>query len=131
MPKHIHADLISEYARLSHLTDRPWEYFEVKYEVNGEWEPCTIVLSFSHLFEYRLKPRTIKIGEYEVSEPLRCEPEIGQPYFLVRIDLIQGAREYRWDGDDRDMMVLKSGLIHLDRESAELHAKAIISLTSK
>ncbi|PHM70377.1 hypothetical protein [Xenorhabdus sp. KJ12.1] len=129
MPKHIHADLISEYARLSHITDRPWEYFEMFH--GGDWCQCYAELIFWSDYKYRLKPRTIKIGEYDVPEPLRCEPEIGQPYFLVRIDLIQGAREYRWDGDDWDMMVLKSGLIHLDRESAELHAKALIALTQK
>ncbi|WP_446471129.1 hypothetical protein [Xenorhabdus stockiae] len=136
MPKHIHADLISEYARLSHITDRPWEYFEVKFEVNGEWEPCTNVLSFSHLFEYRLKPRTIKIGEIEfpapVSNPDLFKLEDKKGYFIPSIENgIPDHFNYHWDNDGTDLDRLNAGMIHLDKESAILHAKALISLTYK
>ncbi|BET96492.1 hypothetical protein [Xenorhabdus taiwanensis] len=132
MPKHIHADLISEYARLAHITDKPWEYFQVKYEVNNKWEFCISDISFNHSFAYRLKPRIIKIGEYDVPEPVSEPLEKYTRYYVPDIDdwVIQNA-SLIWTNDDSDMHYLQCGLIHLDRESAELHAKALISLTSK
>ncbi|MDC9615855.1 hypothetical protein PSI19_18670 [Xenorhabdus khoisanae] len=132
MPKHIHADLISEYARLSHITDSPWEYFEVNYGKN--WHTLKSECGFDHVFAYRLKPRTIKIGSYDVPEPVRNESEINDgefyhvPYFLNGF-----ADTYRcvWVGNDHEMERLRNGLIHKDRESAELHARALIALTAK
>ncbi|MBC8947416.1 hypothetical protein [Xenorhabdus indica] len=137
MTKHIHADLMSEYARLAQITDKPWEYFEYSFEfVVGSlyWNPCEKEISFNKDTLYRLKPKTIKIGEYNVPEPIRNELEINAgeiyhvPYFLNGF-----ADAYRciWIGNDHEIKRLRNGLIHKDRESAELHAKALISLTQK
>ncbi|PHM56543.1 hypothetical protein Xsto_04148 [Xenorhabdus stockiae] len=131
MPKHIHADLISEYARLSHITDRPWEYFEFFY--NGEWGQCNVEIRFSQDCEYRLKPRTIKIGEIEFSEPVRVKLKYDNKYYypIITHGGKDGIDWSYWKNSKLDNGRLNSGLIHLDRESAELHAKALISLTSK
>ncbi|MEQ1977477.1 hypothetical protein, partial [Xenorhabdus sp. SGI240] len=130
MPKHIHADLITEYARLSHITDRPWEYFEIF--AFGEWEPCINELRFKKEIKYRLKPRTIKIGDIEVPEPVR-EPLVdGANYYYPNISYGEfNCNSRPWSGSVCDKDRLSSGLIHLDRESAELHAKALIALTAK
>ncbi|PHM61238.1 hypothetical protein [Xenorhabdus ishibashii] len=132
MAKHIHADLISEYARLSHITDRPWEYFEFKYW--GDWLPENGEILFLPDREYRLKPRTIRIGEYDVPEPVSGLLEYDQEYYypIITDDAFNHLyRRATWDDDSYDNARLKRDLIHLDRESAELHAKALISLTQK
>ncbi|KLU15024.1 MULTISPECIES: hypothetical protein [Xenorhabdus] len=135
MPKHIHADLINEYAKLAQKTDRPWEHFEVlATAVDGSkyWEKCRVPIGFYSNIKYRLKPRTIKIGEYDVPEPVREALENGTEYYYPDISYGEFVCDDRtWSGDVWDKYRLSSGLIHLDRESAELHAKALIALTSK
>ncbi|WP_340611110.1 hypothetical protein [Xenorhabdus bharatensis] len=132
MPKHIHADLISEYARLSHITDRPWEYFEVDRNNEIGWRPCSSDIGFNPGFKYRLKPRTIKIGEYDVPEPVRERLSDNDVYYSPTVEQGSGSfSRYTWHGDLFDIRALSNGLIHLDRESAELHAKALISLTQQ
>jgi hypothetical protein len=132
MPKHIHADLITKYAEFSHITDKPWKYFQVKYEMNSEWEFCIANISFSHLFKYRLKPRTIKIGNIEIPEPIREPLEDEDVYFTPMVDVFFNMTDSKiWTNDERDLELLQRGMIHLNRKSAELHAKALIALTAK
>ncbi|KOP35152.1 hypothetical protein AFK69_00670 [Xenorhabdus sp. GDc328] len=132
MPKHIHADLISEYARLSHITDKPWEYFQYRFADGHDWLDATFAIAFHHNTSFRLKPRTIKIGDIEVPEPVREALMDGADYYYPNISYGCFNCNYRtWSGSICDKDILSSGLIHLDRESAELHAKALISLTSK
>ncbi|MDR0219225.1 MAG: hypothetical protein LBI71_10135 [Enterobacteriaceae bacterium] len=134
MPKHIHADLITKYAELSHITDKPWEYFEYRYRDNGEWLSCIGGISFIDSFQYRLKPRTIKIGNIEVPEPIRNESEINDgefyhvPYFL---NGFADTDRCIWVGRDYEIERLRNGLIHKDKASALIHAKALIALTAK
>ncbi|MGJ0580753.1 hypothetical protein ACR71G_22620, partial [Xenorhabdus bovienii] len=66
---HVHADLITEYARRSHLTDKPWEYFEVLHDDADRWCSLAGEFYFDPDKEYRLKPRTIRIGSVDVPEP--------------------------------------------------------------
>ncbi|MDE9557673.1 hypothetical protein KKJ06_20190 [Xenorhabdus bovienii] len=131
--KHIHADLMMEYAKLAQETDRPWEYFELKYP-DGSWCSIPDSFAFHEKCTYRLKPRTIRIGNIDVPEPVREPLEEYDEYFYVNTGAIYnegGASFSRWMGNDVDNYRLSAGLIHLDRESAELHAKALISLTAK
>ncbi|QTL38756.1 hypothetical protein HGO23_12795 [Xenorhabdus budapestensis] len=131
MAKHIHADLITEYARLSHITDKPWEHFEVNYG-GKDWNTLESECGFDRVFGYRLKPRTIRIGEYDVPEPVRVEPEINTKYFSPSI-LSPSVLfvSFEWSGDFYDSIALNRGMVHLEKESAELHAKALISLTKQ
>ncbi|PHM56695.1 hypothetical protein Xsto_04142 [Xenorhabdus stockiae] len=142
MPKHIHADLISEYARLSHITDKPWEYFEWWSFHKNKWESLSReeLVGFHSDYKYRLKPRTIKIGECDVPEPEREAPKAGTIYYIPNIGYVKTepckySYSYEW-GENEDCVIyeiahLENGLVHLDRKSAELHAKALISLTHK
>ncbi|WP_340619302.1 hypothetical protein [Xenorhabdus siamensis] len=132
MTKHIHADLISEYARLAQITDKPWEHFEVRYL--DRWIPMYSKETFLSSKKYRLKPSTIEIGKYDVPEPVREPLEECDEYYCPDINTFgtPDADSHCWgESIGNDMARLSSGLIHLDRESAELHAKALISLTAK
>ncbi|MGJ0624012.1 hypothetical protein [Xenorhabdus bovienii] len=80
---------------------------------------------------YRLKTRTIKIGDIDVPEPVREPLENEQKYYypcILSDEWLCG--DVLWWGDLYDVARLNRGLIHLDPESAELHAKALISLTA-
>lgn len=81
-------------------------------------------------YDYRIKQRTIKIGDFDVPEPMRVEPEIDSPYFVVSFEHKDGFMESVFSGDKSDMIRLGLGICHKTKESAMIHAKAIISLVS-
>ncbi|MEQ2025381.1 hypothetical protein ABLB84_06230 [Xenorhabdus szentirmaii] len=135
MAKHIHADLMMEYAKLAQETDRPWEHFQFKLQGDIEWHNPSAGLAFRDDNEYRLKPHTIKIGNYDVPEPVRKPLEDGARYYYVNTSYIvcedSAVSTSLWGNLHGDNIILRRGFIHLTRESAELHAKALISLTKK
>ena len=47
MDKHIHADLMLQYAQDAQETDKPWERWEVYGKITGRWIPLSECLSFS------------------------------------------------------------------------------------
>ena len=80
-------------------------------------------------YEYRIKPRTIKIGDFDVPEPMRTDIGIGNKYFTPSL-ASASAIGCKWLGDGRDYELLRNGLCHDTCEAAEVHAKALIALTS-
>ncbi|AOM40531.1 hypothetical protein [Xenorhabdus hominickii] len=131
MPKHIHADLMMKQAELALITDKPGLYFQVK--VNDEWDDIiSHQVNFDIYRKYRLKPRTIKIGEIDVPEPVKEPLEYGAEYYAVHVTgLMIASGPIMWEGTIYDLSSLARGFVHLDLESAVLHAKALISLTQK
>ncbi|AOM39641.1 hypothetical protein [Xenorhabdus hominickii] len=134
MAKHIHADLIMAYAKLAQETDRPWEHFEHRLYNYEIWKKCGPNMPFDSFTEYRIVTPIIKIGEIDVPEPVRKPLENGFDYYYPDItqydEKLYCKRTWR-SLRNYDYGLLQKGLIHLDRESAELHARALISLTQK
>ncbi|MDE1479347.1 hypothetical protein KKJ01_14180 [Xenorhabdus bovienii] len=128
---HVHADLMMEYAKLAQETDRPWEHFEVFYDDADRWCSLAGEFYFDPDKEYRLKPRTIRIGNIDVPEPVREELKHGTVYYYPNLyNMCRLRSDNFYMGTDFDKSMLQRGLIHLDRESAEIHAKALIALTA-
>ena len=98
------------------------------YEGNGE-------VQFYYNVEYRIKPRTIRIGKYDVPAPLPVDCgtfDANTTYYSPDIESMDGTfttEEQFWCWDRIDVLRLERGLVHLTREAAELHAKALISFT--
>ncbi|MDE9557009.1 hypothetical protein KKJ06_16645 [Xenorhabdus bovienii] len=135
MPKpHVHSDLMMEYAKLAQVTDTPHREYQSRLVGDDEWIDCLDPLTFDFDVEYRRKPRTIRIGDIDVPEPVRSSLETGQEYYIpVLNDYIITPLFQRciWDFGNQHFYLLEFGLIHLDSESAKLHAKALISLTER
>lgn len=74
-------------------------------------------------------PKTIRIGEYDVPEPVREPLEDDKEYWGVDPMAEELAYGFKWHSDKFDNRVLKNGLIHLTKEAAVIHAKALLSLT--
>ena len=74
-------------------------------------------------------PKTIRIGEYDVPEPVREPLENDTEYWIAHFSLEVLANRFKWYSDKFDNRVLKNGLIHLTKEDAVIHAKALMSLT--
>lgn len=80
-------------------------------------------------YEYRVKPKTIRIGEYDVPEPMREMPALGTTYYVVHVVTPNSPKEYAWVGDIADIGWFNHGILHSTRDAAVLHAKALLSLT--
>ena len=74
-------------------------------------------------------PKTIRIGEYDVPEPVREPLEKDTEYWIAYFSLAELANSFKWYSDKLDNRALKNGLIHLTKEAAVIHAKALLSLT--
>jgi hypothetical protein len=139
MSAHVHAKMMALYALDAAETDKPWERWEeyrrseligwISVNKHPEWDDCT---------EYRRKPRTIHINGIEVPEPCR-EPLEGVTHYYMP-DLVESAGGSSsglssgwvwsaWDDDEVDHARLKAGIVHLTKEAAEMHAKALVSFT--
>jgi hypothetical protein len=131
--KHIHADLMAEYAKDAQETDKPWERWEYMFTSTCTWEPCTEAMIWSKHARYRRKPKTININGFEVPEPVREQKGLDdfETYYVVDFEFDRGFfnNSGRWEGGHSELKYLKKGLIHLTKEAAELHAKALLSFT--
>lgn len=74
-------------------------------------------------------PKTIRIGEYDVPEPVREPLEDGKEYWGVDPTATELAWSYKWNNAGFCNLMLRRGLIHLTKEAAVIHAKALLSLT--
>lgn len=122
---HIHADLMAQYAEDAKVHDEPWKLWQ--YGDQDGWADCGNHPSWFPDGIYRRKPRTIQIGDYEVPQPCKVELEYGQDYYIP--SLTAGASWRTWNDDKQDANALKANLVHLDFQSAEIHAKALIEVS--
>lgn len=129
MSKHIHADLMLQYAQDAMTTDKPWELWEFKNSASCIWSSLAEHPSWYENLDYRRKPRTININGFDVPEPVREPLEIDEVYYTFNLSTSNIAGDTVWDGRSFDLLNLKRGLIHLTKEAAELHAKALLSFT--
>ena len=73
--------------------------------------------------------KTIRIGEYDVPEPVREPLEDDKEYWGVDLTATRLAWPYKWNNGGFCKLMLRRGLIHLTKEAAVIHAKALLSLT--
>ena len=82
-------------------------------------------------YDYRIKPRTIKIGDFDVPEPMRNNPMDGQSIYVVTPQVREGITSCAWLGCGWQCVALGRGLVHESAENAESHARALFSFSVK
>lgn len=128
MTAHIHATLMLQYAQDAATTDKPWDLWE--YFSDNEWYKLTGSPAWDEGTKYRRKPRTIRISEIGIPEPVREQLKNGENYFVPAIDCGNcHANRFSWDNDSTDNRLLRQGVVHLTNGAALAHAKALIALT--
>lgn len=120
-----------------HIFDALVNGEQIEHFHNGHWtqpspKTALVLMSAGESHEnFRIKPKTININGHEVPEPVRAPLEVGQEYYLA-IPTDPSSKlfmHYRWEGCIVDEKWLSRGLIHLTREAAETHTKALLSFT--
>lgn len=137
--EHIHAEILRAIADGKNIQYRPvvtgngrkytsiWYNFDV-----NDAEACYNLLcplgEAAGKHEWRLAPKTIKIGQYEVPEPVREPLCRGQMFWVV--SPFRGPDSYTWVGDKEDFFALGSGFVHLSKEAATQYYEALKILLS-
>lgn len=83
MPKHIHADLMVQYAKDAMETDKPWERWE--YFDGNLWVVPDFPMAFDEECQYRRKPNVVKINGFEVPAPCAQKPSYGAEYYIPHL----------------------------------------------
>lgn len=122
-----HAKLALIYAQQMAEMDEPWKLWE--YRNYKEWQQCLGHPSWYDETEYRQIPRTIRIGNFDVPEPMREKPEIDTGYWFVDPGGDEKVLEYVWINDQVDNRLLNRGLMHTTKDAAIIHAKALFSFS--
>lgn len=131
MSKHIHAELMAQYAQDAMETDKPWLLWQNSDDGVSGWDDLDTHPMWVPTLLYRRKTRTIDINGREVPEPVRGRPAHKTKYFIPNIQFRCLYDYSYWDDDPIDNHRLKHGLIHLTQEAAVEHAMALLSFTAK
>lgn len=130
---HPHAKLVIEYGN-DLLTDAEawlgWQYRGTD-TPDPDWKQCGDHPRWNVLHEYRRAPRTIRIGDREVPEPLRKAPAQGTTCYAAHIGSTSVHVPMTWHGQSECVLALQRGILHLTREAAQAHADALIALSAK
>ena len=134
MTKHVHAELMLQYAHDAQETDKPWERWEVYGKVKGRWISLNEGFSFISELKYRRKPKmlSVTLANGEVvswPEPHRTELDNGNAYYYI--DVEGSVINDKWHGVAWDRGALSNGYIHLTKEAAEQHAAALRKINNQ
>ena len=130
--KHKHAELMMAYAQDAMETDKPWERWEYFDKISGTWTAFARGNPAWYDDElYRRKGRTITINGHEIPEPVRQILPYEATYYVPDIGHPEAHIESMWQDDEIDTHRLDEGVVHLDKDAAIAHAKALTSFTTK
>lgn len=123
--RHKHADVIIAWANGQ----------KVQFKNNlGHWVDYPLSIMGTPSFHdphsnWRIKPRTIKIGDMEVPEPLREMPSDDTTYYYVDTGYQDLYDFESWEGSKSDLHRFNHGFCHLTKDAAISHAKALIAVS--
>lgn len=115
--------------------DEPWREFELCMpEQQAKWLSALGVdqlMSWvtTHPECVRLKPRTIRIGDREVPEPVREPLKDGDAFWIAGALPSGVPSKHTWRPEDIYFGWLRLGIVHRTREAAQQHIDALIAVS--
>lgn len=107
---------------------------EVKFSAEHGWEDVLVrhmnleeLINPEH--QFRLPPQVIRIGDIKFPKPETEKLSIGTTYYITDLQYDKYVQYFLWQGNAIDYRNLSLGIIHLSRENAIAHAKALIKLS--
>jgi len=125
--KHIHAELMAQYAQDAMETDSPWERWERM--SGGAWVDCWCSPGWFSAAKYRRKPQTIT-RTITYPKPLSELPEGACVFYIASPNTKTFFRAvFRAVGDSANPRMIhphiRRGLVHATKEAAIAHGKAL------
>ena len=111
------------------------EKVEFRYPNNDTWHELKIWknLSLSKLlnsaWQFRYRQEMITVGCVSFPKPESVPPKIGDKYYVATPGSAIFSSYFFWENDCRDKELLKSKLVHLTRDAAAQHGKALVKLS--
>ena len=104
----------------------PWKDFDVK-----SIEACFNLLAGQLVIgvEWRIAPKTVKIGDIEAPTPCRVAPRAGEAVWVV--NPLTKVASFYWNCSAACHQALEGGFVHLTEEAARQHYEAIKNLLVK
>ena len=121
---------MAQYAEDAKTNPQPWKLWQVE-AGQGGWHNLGKHPAWDVKLVYRRKPETIKIGDIEIDAPYRGEMKSGDWYFYPNSLVNEYYLPGQWTCRSVDERMMQLGFVHLTKEAAIKHAKALIALTSK
>ena len=123
--KHKHYDLIVAWA--ANPSQKVW------YKGSGDdWRPVEISPSWRYEYDWyigdRPPKRKIMIGDAEIDAPEVENPSYNRNYFVPSPTKLEFYTEQCW-GENASHTDMQRGLVHLNKEAAIAHAKALIKVS--
>lgn len=122
MPRHVHAELMMEYAQDAMENERPWELWELEVGKLG-WTTLKKTPQWHPENEYRRKPKTVNINGFEVVQELFEEADPESNCFVEDASDL----EFYFEGKISSHRVLR-GIAHKTKESAVASCKARLGI---
>ncbi|QXF35205.1 hypothetical protein CE143_20055 [Photorhabdus luminescens] len=129
--RHVHAELMMQYAQDAMKTNEPWKLWEM-FCFDREWRGLNEHPRWDIDKEYRRKPEIITVGKVSFPKPVNYNLVIGTTYYtpnLINNSKLHNVHEnhkiFMWENDSFDFTALEQGLIHLTPSAAEEHYDAI------
>lgn len=133
--RHPHAALMIQFAKeFAEDIDayKNWEYSVDTKQL--DWKVMdSNGMSWESKYSFRKKQNVIIIGDIQVPVPETVEPEYGTRYYYPAVYNFSHENQYSstiWDHNEFDEVMLMRGFVHLTKEAAIAHTKAIIALTA-
>lgn len=89
------------------------------------------IINHNKNFIFRLAQEKITIGGMSFPKPESKAPELGTKYWTPNPfeDVFEREQPLYWQNDRFDNQCLQKGMLHLSKENAIAHAKALIELS--
>ncbi|MCC8386163.1 hypothetical protein GPY51_22545 [Photorhabdus laumondii subsp. laumondii] len=121
--KHVHAELMMQYAQDAFKTYEPWKLWE-QLCTDGEWRGLSSNPEWIIYSLYRRKSEMINIGKVSFPKPVDYELKIGEIYYVTFMSYMM-----RWSNCDEDYSYLKDKRVHLTVEATKQHEDALIKIS--
>ncbi len=135
MTKHVHADLMLQYAHDAQETDEPWERWEYFHRGTGEWKSLK-KLNWNPNVMYRRKSKMLSVtlsnGEIvSWPEPIKHIAEINYKYFVVNHKGFVSVNVLTNNNVNITNEYITLGLVHSNCDAAESHARALYKINNQ
>lgn len=107
------------------------EDWEITWGDQNCWAPFSRskdIFNFYVNLLFRKKVKTIVCNGFTIPAPETVAPKLDCTYFLANVGYREFFSELEWTGVSYDNGVLKRQILHLTKENAIMHAKAMLGI---
>lgn len=124
----LHAECMKQYAEDASVNEKPWELWEHQPLEYDFYIPMNFHPQWLLESKYRRKPKAITCNAFQVPAPESAELIEGSEYYLADPNHESFTMSWRWYARECDFRALTRGLVHLKKENAVMHAKAMLGI---